>query len=1458
MTTVSTPSSLPRIDIEGEGANYARDTYNYEHTRTRAGRAEEDVLSAFPVPPSHIPSSPSFPPVRTSSLVSVPSLRIGSPPNSPYSHPASGSGSAQQYQQQRQLQHHAPSAYASKSTSGVRRKDGSGDTGDVSEFGSKRDSAVSIDRLSVRSAANVGTPTSGRSYFTAPSTPMALTPSTAGSGSGGVGEAVDYFVFPPSSQPPISSSSSSSPPAFKSKRSSGASSGMSPISELTPTSSAPPSAFAFPTMSSPLPPNDSPTDATPAIGGPPCLPLPPLPRTPSTVSEHAARVFAAQQEARRGDAASIASSGRSTRSVRTNHGRKESSASALSVLSTVSAGPSLSEFGVRNPSGGASVSGSKRLSSTGREKSRTPRPLRIDIPPASSASSSGSPGMGTGVRSMGSLRSVGSLGSPTSLIMSPPSPSPSAFDRLREKVREEEMGREREREKGMEMERERERERARWKEEGSTHSPTASLFSVASITTTRSGMSAAESLRTRVSGMLGGLGTAGAGTGANVSANSSSGSTSVGRVRHGSGDSHGSENGNGNVAVGVSVSVIGAGMDDITGRETPQPPRQKCSQASLNLALSTQSSSMNLLVAEDLHADPLLARAVTPFTPTTPSRSGRNAYPESGVNTSPSPLEMTNMGRTLRAMSGARSPLPSSLSPIPPLSDADDDDDHMSAGLNSAGLLGQFPATPTSHTMVPQSFATPGTMLTKALSNGLLTASTSSSANGGISRTLSQSRRKPLPRAPLDNGSALDPMPESEEAETTGPSRKDSRSGRRGRDSGPRSGGATSPDIASMMCATPRPVRSVSSARSSGSGSMRASKRETRARPRPSLPSERERERALARASRASSAFSGSSVVSRFSQSSVREDPDDGDVDLEGAYGGIMLEVDPDATADYGVAIARHRGGYDLSPRFGAGEVANRDEMLMDELGGVGRDDYSAKETMHALDEQEVSESDSDIDLHTPLPHILLREGVLSPHSKVLASVASCSSLSSRGSLGSMKGLSGRESVVSNMTNGSVMTKSGLYKDERDTDRRRKRHRDGNLLREGLGLTTGLGWSDSEDEDAPSPLTHRLSKLALSRNNSMASFRSSSSKQSQFFMKSTPAVSRTSSTSSNRPNLNSSRSFYNSSGGLTRGTAPHPLSKSLSSTGLARSGPSPYAQHLNSKGREYEGVREGERSMSPSPVSGATSSSSVSLAFPPTPRDDDLCDSASDFNLLSSSPGIYKGRKQETAESGSLRAKTPIASLSKAGQLALRNRPRALSSSKSAPASTPDSAVDEPVPAVPRPSRFPGSGMTTPRPLRLPALQQQQMRAFGDREKERPLQPGEPAPRSGSILGYNRNLHDKQRAQLLTARAAAVGSNPSSPASPASPALSAYSAPPSSASAHGGRRTYGSMPSVSVLRPPTSASTATARTPSPSRLSAPTAGITTGKPRTGTGMVYRQSSLPPPRAGPMRGRPTVV
>ena len=95
------------------------------------------------------------------------------------------------------------------------------------------------------------------------------------------------------------------------------------------------------------------------------------------------------------------------------------------------------------------------------------------------------------------------------------------------------------------------------------------------------------------------------------------------------------------------------------------------------------------------------------------------------------------------------------------------------------------------------------------------------------------------------------------------------------------------------------------------------------------------------------------------------------------------------------------------------------------------------------------------------LRHLMLRHGLLSPHSKLLPGSASRS-----GTPHAPYGVDGRPgsilSLASNasMTNASIMTKSGIIKDERDTPTRRVRHRDGRLLAGGIGLTTGLGWSD--------------------------------------------------------------------------------------------------------------------------------------------------------------------------------------------------------------------------------------------------------------------------------------------------------------------------------------------------------------------------------------------------------------
>lgn len=125
--------------------------------------------------------------------------------------------------------------------------------------------------------------------------------------------------------------------------------------------------------------------------------------------------------------------------------------------------------------------------------------------------------------------------------------------------------------------------------------------------------------------------------------------------------------------------------------------------------------------------------------------------------------------------------------------------------------------------------------------------------------------------------------------------------------------------------------------------------------------------------------------------------------------------------------------------------------------------------------EDEGNDSDSSLDLHTPLPwvsdskHILgfpakngffssqlmLRHGMLSPNSKLLPQLEAdpmrLSILSS-------------SSYLSNASNISLMSTTSTCskhpKDARDTPQRRVRHRDGKLLKGGIGLTTGLGWSD--------------------------------------------------------------------------------------------------------------------------------------------------------------------------------------------------------------------------------------------------------------------------------------------------------------------------------------------------------------------------------------------------------------
>ncbi|OSX58117.1 hypothetical protein POSPLADRAFT_1036279 [Postia placenta MAD-698-R-SB12] len=257
-----------------------------------------------------------------------------------------------------------------------------------------------------------------------------------------------------------------------------------------------------------------------------------------------------------------------------------------------------------------------------------------------------------------------------------------------------------------------------------------------------------------------------------------------------------------------------------------------------------------------------------------------------------------------------------------------------------------------------------------------------------------------------------------------------------------------SPDIKTILATTPRPHRKSST--SCLSGRSRSPSR-SRSQPRRAplrrhvsegLPSARRREGELRRTSEASLP-----VPARGG----RPESPTGLAYARNAW------VEDSFVSDYGVLLDGTGTPMDV--------VDGEEARLERELDGSG------------------SDTDSSIDIHTPLPNLMLRHGLLSPNSKLLPQASRVGTPSlSNGRPGSLL------SVASKVD--SVMTKSGLYKDGRDTAKRRHRHRDGKLLRGGIGLTTGLGWSDSEDEDAPSPLTHKLSANTLKRKSTPSAFRS--------------------------------------------------------------------------------------------------------------------------------------------------------------------------------------------------------------------------------------------------------------------------------------------------------------------------------------------------------------------------------
>jgi len=382
----------------------------------------------------------------------------------------------------------------------------------------------------------------------------------------------------------------------------------------------------------------------------------------------------------------------------------------------------------------------------------------------------------------------------------------------------------------------------------------------------------------------------------------------------------------------------------------------------------------------------------------------------------------------------------------------------------------------------------------------------------------------------------------------------------------------------------------------------------------------------------------------------------------------------------------------------------------------------------------------------------------------------------------------------------AVTAKSGIFKDERDTIRRRVRHRDGRLLRGGIGLTTGLGWSDSEDEDAPSPLTKRLSHLSLSRQSSAAS------------LKSGPRASRShphplSHSFSSDAKVHPSNSTQNLRRPAVPLTSWQKRNRTTAST-LSVSIPEHDSPELTSSLARfsepaYSRVDSIGDSQTSDQVRTPSSSSTQSLPGPTTPDVSDLTTPPHsaplrpwdrDKNLpplpLSRGPSIAGLRPRES--SSDLKNFT-----SKLGAT-LSSRPISSESESSDPVVVSSQ--------TPRGQQFytastPRAPRSTPRPLQLSA-------SLGA-----VAQPGEPASKQGLLLSYNRQLHDQQRTRALSGPSSSVSS---------------------------GQR-YSVRPLVSIKSPGFSRSESM-------DLSSLEPGEPRLRPRTGTGMVYKKSSTSLTRA----------
>ncbi|TFK32522.1 hypothetical protein BDQ12DRAFT_692419 [Crucibulum laeve] len=513
------------------------------------------------------------------------------------------------------------------------------------------------------------------------------------------------------------------------------------------------------------------------------------------------------------------------------------------------------------------------------------------------------------------------------------------------------------------------------------------------------------------------------------------------------------------------------------------------------------------------------------------------------------------------------------------------------------------------------------------------------------------------------------------------------------------------------------------------------------------------------------------------------------DDDLEYIQRGSWVEEE----GDYGDPI-RGRGRFvsDAGSVYGVDEEAYGG-IEHDELDG---EDEKLDEAARVRMEKELdgSESDSSIDLHTPLPHLMLKHGLLSANSKLLPQSRATTPMTVDGRPGSTL------SIASN-GGASIMTKSGIMKDEKDTPMRRVRHRDDKTLRGGIELTTGLGWSDSEDEDAPSPLTRRLSTLNLSRRSSASS------------MRSTPA----------------SHTYHGGSG------RPHPLSRSYSSGLLSGDG-----DFDNSAFGDVTESGEWAQKQRKVPMT----------SLPPTSWQKRSGVSVGAGVRSSTGSAGSNGRLSiEVSGKGSTAPSRTSSASSRTGTRRVTKENSGYARSSDDTLNTPSTASTLSIPLPITPSE----GTTNTQGGVIPL----------DKEKSLPPLPGSSLRKYPSNLSLNGSKgFPRTRTYSSMASSPPPTTAPPLPSSsiPITPATPRLLRLPQQAS-HSGDRPAVPVPSISsygALRTPSltsryagGMSPPSSVPPSPQPPPTPT-GIAKPKPRTGTGMVYRNSSAGSKMRAPMQ------